>query len=66
MHTSTGCSTALALLLPEAPPLNAQNREGVMGDLVRDVAALETEFASVAGGRVIEDCAQLTPRHTPC
>lgn len=48
MRTSTCCSTALALLLTVAPPLNAQNREGVMGDLIRDVAALETKILALA------------------
>jgi hypothetical protein len=31
-----------------APQLNAQNREGVTGDLIRDVAALETKVLALA------------------
>ena len=37
-----------ALLLTLTPPLGAQNREGVMGDLLGDVAAVETKIVGLA------------------
>jgi hypothetical protein len=48
MRTLTRCSTLLALLLTLTPPLQAQDREGVMGDLIRDVATVETKILGLA------------------
>src|SRR5687767_14724466 len=47
MRTLTRCSTLLALLVT-VTPLQAQDREGVMGDLIRDVATVETKILALA------------------
>jgi len=40
--------TCITLLLTLTPPLGAQNREGVMGDLLRDVTAVEAKIVGLA------------------
>jgi hypothetical protein len=41
-------STFITLVLALTIPLGAQDREGVMGDLIRDVAAVETKIVGLA------------------
>jgi len=47
MRTLTRCSTLLALLVT-VTPLQAQDLEGVMGDLIRDVATVESKILGLA------------------
>ena len=47
--------TCIALLLTLTPPLGAQDRVGVMGDLLRDVAGVETKIVGLA--RAVPDAA---------
>ena len=48
MHPMARLFPCIALLLTLTSPLGAQNREGVMGDLLRDVAAVETKIVGLA------------------
>ena len=48
MRTLTRCFTLLVLLFTVTPPLYGQDREGVMGDLIRDVATVETKVFGLA------------------
>jgi hypothetical protein len=41
-------STLVALFLLLSPPLGAQNREGIMGELIRDVTTVETKIVGLA------------------
>jgi hypothetical protein len=48
MRTPTCCSTVLAFLLTVTPALHAQDRDGVMGDLIHDVTTVETKVLGLA------------------
>jgi hypothetical protein len=48
MRLTARCFTVFALLLIVTPPLQAQDREGIMGDLIRDVATIETKILGLA------------------
>ena len=48
MRTPACVFTVLAILLTVTPALQAQDREGVMGDLIRDVTAVEAKVVELA------------------
>jgi uncharacterized damage-inducible protein DinB len=48
MHRVARSSALIALLLASTLPLGAQTREGLMGDLVRDVSQVETKILDLA------------------
>lgn len=47
-RTPTCCLTLFVLLVIVTSPLSAQDRQGVMGDLIRDVASVETKILGLA------------------
>ena len=48
MCLTTRFSTLIMLVFALSLPLGAQNREGVMGDLIRDVTTVETKMLGLA------------------
>jgi hypothetical protein len=48
MRTPVCCGTTLALVLIVTLAPHAQEREGVMGDLIREVTAAETKVLGLA------------------
>jgi uncharacterized damage-inducible protein DinB len=48
MHTSRSIGFLVALMLLAAAPAGAQTREGLMGDLLKDVAEVETKIVGLA------------------